>query len=202
MTKELLVCDLDDVIAANAEGFTAWSNREFGTSLAAADYSEDFLSLWQVDINEVERRAAMFHESDAIMSYGHIDAAASSLAVLSEDFRIILATSRRKASELYTRRWIETDYPDMFEDIIFAGIYDNLTAQRRRRHLQTKAEIYAALQPDYVIDDQIKHCQAAVSLNIKAILFGSYSWNQADTLPPGITRCIDWPAVLKYFDER
>lgn len=52
------------------------------------------------------------------------------------------------------------------------------------------------------IDDQLKHCQAAASLGIKAVLLGDYPWNRTEKLPSGVTRCKDWPAVLEYFNER
>lgn len=201
MSKELVACDIDDVIAANAEGFIGWSNHHFGTSLEAAHYTEDFTALWPgIDIAEIERRASLFHESDVVSSYGHIDQAAVTLRALGGRYRFIAATSRRKTNEPYTRAWIEQAYEGIFEDVIFAGIYDEPVG--REHHLRTKADIYRSLQPDYAIDDQLKHCYAAAELGIKTVLFGDYPWNQAEDLPDGISRCKDWAAVEEYFGAK
>lgn len=205
MSKELVVCDIDDVIAANAAGFVAWSNEHFGTTLNPDDYSEDFTQLWPTtDKAEIIRRAQLFHESGAISAYDHIDQAAVTLRALTAHYRFIAATSRRRIGEKYTRAWLEESYDGVFEELLFAGIYDDVapTDDFHGVHLRTKADIYRVLRPDYVIDDQLKHCYAAAEQGIKTILFGNYKWNQVDELPPLITRCDSWLAVGEYLQSR
>lgn len=198
MSKQLIVCDIDDVIAANAEGFIAWCNEQFGTNLSVDDYTEDFKVLWpDADQAEIERRANLFHNSDAVLSYGHIPDGFAVLTALAEKYRIIAATSRRRVGEEYTRTWINQYYKGIFEDIVFAGIFDT---DGHERHLRTKSDIYQTLRPNYVIDDQLKHCMAASELGIQTILFGQYSWTKTESLPSNIAWCPNWKAVKECFD--
>ena len=196
-----MVLDIDDVIATNAEDFTSWSNKQFGTSLVASDYSEDFRVLWPgVDMAEIQRRATLFHESDAMLSYGHVKEGAVSLRGLTGWYRFVAATSRRRASEEVTRAWLEQSYEGIFEDIIFAGIYDGPTGHGR--HLRTKEDIYRKLKPAYVVDDQFKHCLAAANQGINSVLFGDYPWSQGHSLPELMTRCKDWQETKEFFIAR
>jgi hypothetical protein len=201
MTKKLLACDIDDVMAKNAEGFTRWSNEEFGTSLTADDYTEDFTVLWPgIDSAEIERRASLFHETGGVLSYDRIEEAEVSLRALAVSYRLVAVTSRRRVGERHTQLWMNDFYRGLFEDIVFAGIYDEPTASKR--HMRTKAEAYKFLKPGYVIDDQNKHCLAAAEQGIPAILYGQYSWNTEGLTHPLVTRCMDWPAVVRFFDEQ
>ncbi len=201
MSKELVLLDIDDVIAANAEGFIAWSNHEFGTNLKPIDYTEDFTRLWPgIGMDEIQRRANLFHGSDAMLSYGHIEEGATSLQGLTERYRFIAATSRRRVSELITRTWIEQSYAGIFEDVVFAGIYDEPT--RHGHHLRTKADVYRKLKPDYVVDDQAKHCFVAAELGVPTVLFGNYSWTPKDNLPGLVTWCKDWRETREYFEGK
>lgn len=198
MSRELIACDIDDVLALNAQGFVEFSNREFGTSLSSDDYQEHWAEMWQVDLEEVDRRAQVFHESEVVATYKHIKESVVALDGLKDIYRLVAVTSRRSNLKSCTRAWLDTYFNGVFEDIYFAGIFDGPIDGNS--HLKTKADVFRKLRPDYVIDDQIKHCEAAARLDARAVLFGEYPWNEAASLPPGVTRCKDWPAVLRYFD--
>lgn len=61
-------------------------------------------------------------------------------------------------------------------------------------------DVLVEIKADFVVDDQLKHCTAAVEQGIPTILFGNYRWNQAEELPKGVTRCKNWQEVAGYFD--
>jgi hypothetical protein len=60
------------------------------SNLAATDHMEDFTALWPgIDMVEINQRAGLFHESDAMSSYGHINEGAMSLRALTAHYRFI-----------------------------------------------------------------------------------------------------------------
>jgi 5'(3')-deoxyribonucleotidase len=200
MKKATIAIDIDDVLADNAAGFVAFSNEKWGTDLRPEDYDEHWAKVWQVDNEEVERRATALHESGVLNTYRHNDSAMPVLKRLSVNYNLIIVTSRRLQVRADTQAWIHKHYPGIFTDetIHFAGIWDSIDDQSIHR---TKADVVEALGADYLIDDQLKHCQAVAATGRKAILFGDYTWNQADELPDGIIRLKDWAAVEEYFTD-
>lgn len=198
MTRKTIAIDIDDVLADNAAGFVAFSNERWGTTLRPEDYDEHWAMLWQVDHEEVERRATAFHESGILKTYRYIDTALSVLKRLSIDYDLIIVTSRRLQVREDTIAWLHKHYPGIFTDgaIHFAGIWDTIDDRSIHR---TKADVVESLNADYLIDDQLKHCQAVAHAGKKALLFGDYTWNQLDLLPTGMTRTPDWAAVERYF---
>ncbi|MEO8105638.1 MAG: hypothetical protein ABI602_04900 [Candidatus Saccharibacteria bacterium] len=199
--KKVIAVDIDDVLAANAEGFTAFSNEHYGTTLQPADYHEHWAELWKTDLAETERRSAELHDSGIIASYRHDNQALPVLAGLHQGYSLIIITSRRSSVEKLTRQWVRKHYGELFDDIKFAGIFE--TPFESDVFTRTKADLFSSNQVSYVIDDQLKHCLAGAELGIEAILFGDYPWNSSvTTLPENVTRCRDWPAVKEYFDAR
>lgn len=201
MTRRTIAIDIDDVLADNAAGFVAFSNKTWGTTLRPEDYDEHWAMLWQVDHAEVERRANAFHESGVLKTYHYVDSALPTLKRLSVDYNLIIVTSRRLQVREDTIAWIHTHYPGIFSDdaIHFAGIWDTIDDNSIHR---TKADVVESLNADYLIDDQLKHCQAVAAAGRKALLFGDYTWNQLDSLPVGVTRTHDWLAVEQYFYDK
>lgn len=198
--KPIIAIDIDDVIAANAPAFIEFSNQKFGTNLRTEDYHEHWIELWNVDLAEVKRRADLYHEVGHVSTYGVISGAKEALGRLRERFRLVLITSRRKSVEKITKEWIDKHFQGLFEDIVFAGFFDkNLDVSTLKL---TKADIAKGLNAKYLIDDQLKHIEAAAAAGIECVLFGEYKWNRKADLPKGVTRVLDWKGVADYFDKR
>lgn len=197
MTKPIIAIDIDDVLADYAAGFVAFSNARWGTNLTVDDYDEHWAKLWQVDIDEIARRADILHDERMIAGIAHREEALPVLEKLSDKYKLIIITSRRIQGKDDTIQWITKHYP-MFDvkDINFAGFWDTITHEAIHK---TKGELAAGLGVAYVIDDQLKHCKSAAELGISALLFGNYGWNKADSLPEGVTRVASWRDVGEYF---
>lgn len=193
-----IAIDIDDVLAANAEGFVAFSNERWGTNLTVEDYDEHWSKMWGVDLEETERRSSEFHVSGAVAGYAHHEAAIPVLRQLAGHHELVVVTSRRKSIQAETLEWLQSRYGTLFSEIHFAGIWDIITDHS---HTLTKADVCQAIGADYLIDDQLKHCVAVANVGITALLFGNYQWNQADTLPDNVIRCHDWEAVQEYFQN-
>lgn len=197
--RKIIAFDIDDVLAANAEGFAAFSNAQWGTSMTAADFSEDWMTMWGVSADEMRERSRIFHTSGIVASY---QANAEALPVLKKlciqsDLRVV--TSRQQLIREQTKIWVENHFPGIFTDIHHSGIFDSGEAGA---HITTKADMLRQIGASYLIDDQLKHCTAAAEQGVPAVLFGNYPWNQAEVLPRGVVRCVNWKEVEEYFDEQ
>jgi uncharacterized HAD superfamily protein len=199
VAKPTIAIDVDDVLAANAVGFLAYCNERWGCDLTVDDYSEDWPTMWGIEMDEAMRRADEFHASGAVSGYEHFEEAKEVLSYLSERYRLLVLTSRRQVIAGETLAWIDRYFPDTFDDVHFAGIWDTVAADR---HLMTKSDVCKAIGADYLIDDQTKHCFAAADAGMEALLFGTYAWNRVDILPDNVVRVADWVAVKEYFDGR
>jgi hypothetical protein len=74
--------DIDDVCADNATGFAEFCNKTWGLAMTADDFSEDWCAMWDVDIDEVNRRSEIFHTSDAALNYAPHEGAYDTLLAL------------------------------------------------------------------------------------------------------------------------
>lgn len=199
-TKPIIAVDIDDVLADNAGGFIAFSNKRWGTHLTVDDYDEHWGKMWQLDkAEEIEQRAIEFHASGIIGMYKHVAEAKPVLLKLSHRYKLVIVTSRRSVVTEETHAWLDSYFKDIFADIYFAGFYDN---QRLGFH-HTKAELCKEIGVSYLIDDQLKHCLAAAAIGIETLLFGNYKWNQTDKpLHKGVTRVDDWNEIADYFKAK
>lgn len=198
--KKTIAIDIDGVLAAEAEFIVAYSNAHWQTNLQVADYSENWRSMWGIDQDEAERRAAELHQPGMESSYKLIPGARPVLERLATQYNLIVATSRRHAVAQETVDWLDKNFAELFQDIHFANIWDD---GHEAAHLRTKAELCTKLGADYLVDDQLKHCLAVAACNTPTVLFGDYPWNQYDgALPVDVVRAKDWQAVERFFDEQ
>jgi uncharacterized HAD superfamily protein len=196
-SKPIIAIDVDEVLASNAEGFVEFSNQQWGTNLTVDDYHEHWGELWRVNEEETEKRAVEYHTSGTIQKLKAIAEAKEALENLSKNYSLIVLTSRRAIVERETKEWIEANYPGVFEEVHFAGIWDKV---KKDRMSMTKAGRLKQLKADYFIDDQPRHCFAAAEAGIKTLLFGDYKWNRNLDLPEGVSWVKNWGEVLEYFD--
>lgn len=200
MSKPIIAIDIDDVLAVHAASFVRYSNEKWGTNLRVEDYDEHWATVWKVDMEETERRAVEYHASGVIGQYDHYPEALHTLQQLAQNYRLIVATSRRAVVRPETEAWLTRCFPGVFDEVCFVGIYDGGLGNGGAFQ-KTKLDLLQDKGAEYLIDDQLKHCVAVAEAGLNAVLFGDYSWNQMDALPERIVRCKDWAAVLEYFEK-
>lgn len=198
MDRQIIAIDIDDVLADNAAGFAAFSNKTWGTNLTPEDYDEHWEMVWQVNHGETERRAAVYHELGVFREYEVLGAALPVLRRLSGDYELCIVTSRRVQTRQDTIDWVHEHYPGIFSDetIHFAGIWDSIDDDSIHR---TKREAVESIGAHFLIDDQLKHCQAVAESGRVALLFGDYTWNQSNELSRNVRRVANWADVEAYF---
>jgi uncharacterized HAD superfamily protein len=197
MKKPTIAVDIDDVLAAETEFIIEFSNKHFGHNLTREEYTEHWGDLWGVDLEEVERRAELIHESGNVSSYPLIEDGRAVLEHLKKHYRLVILTSRRDRLRQETLDWLDQHFPGLFDEVQFTGFFDTLNDDR---HLLTKADLLLEMGADYLIDDQLKHCAGAAEAGLNVILFGDRATYRDTDLPANVTRCLDWPAVQEYFD--
>ena len=197
--KKTIAIDIDDVLALTAQEFISYSNNTWGTKLTIEDYHEHWAKLWGVSNQEAQKRSDHFHGSGALDSVRPRSDSLIALRSLKRKYDLVLVTSRRSITQGTTAQWIQLHYPDLFLEIHHADMWNTITDQSN--HV-TKRDVLEQIGAHYLIDDHLKHCKAAAEAGIDAVLFGNYSWNQAEILPPRVVRCVDWQEVLAYFETK
>lgn len=196
MSKKTIAIDIDDVLAAGAEAFIAYSNERWGLRLTLDDYDEQWSEVWKTDFEETQRRALEWHHSGVVGKKRHYPDAGPVLRKLRAHYELVVVTSRRRVLLPETDAWLKQHFPGVFSAVHYAGIWD---VAKKDNHTATKAELCREIGADYLIDDQLKHCFAAADAGINTILYGDYSWNRTDYLPDGVTRCVSWQDVEDFF---
>lgn len=200
MTRKIIAVDIDDVLAAAAEGWISYSNERWGMNLKLHQYDENWREVWGVDDDESSKRQQIIYDSGIQGRFDTKKGAREVLLKLSERYDLVITTSRVKKIHHHTMAWIEEHFSGIFKDIHLTGLYDIMT---EKSYTGTKADLIAKIGADYLIDDQPKHCLAVAEAGVEAILFGDYPWNHdIGELPPRVTHCHDWAAVGDYFDGR
>jgi len=194
-----IAVDIDDVLAANAEGFTKFSNERWGTELAPGDYTEHWAELWKVDFDEVDRRREVIIGEKLFTRHRFFDDAKPVLKKLTKKYKLVIVSSRGRSIQSDTIDWLNKEFKDIFSEIHFAQIWDQPLHVLERLEL-TKTEICREVGADYLIDDQPKHCIAAAGAGITSLLFGDYKWNRTIKLETNMVRTKNWQEVLEYFD--
>lgn len=200
--KKTIAVDIDDVLAANAEGFVKFSNERWGTNLKPDDYSEHWAEVWGVDFEEVNKRREVIVAEKLFTTHRFLEDTKSVLFHLEKSYRLIVVSSRSRSIQADTIAWLNKEFGDVFEEIHFAGIWDKTELHILERLKLTKAEILREIGADYLIDDQPKHCIAAAGAGIKTLLFGDYGWNRNTKLIPNMTRVSNWAEVKEYFNAK
>jgi uncharacterized HAD superfamily protein len=195
MSKPIIAVDIDDVLVPHFQDLADWYNGEYGTSLTLADnHPKDTTNWGTATVEEAVRRVHRFYETDIFMHAQPVSEAKEVLRGLSRNYDLIAITARDTILEKATRDWLSEHFSELIREAHFTPRY-NLEGKNR-----TKAEVCSEVGAAYLIDDDLHNLLGALEVGTKGILFADFPWSQSDTLPDGIVRCKDWPAVLEYFN--
>jgi 5'(3')-deoxyribonucleotidase len=195
-SKQKIAIDVDEVLAANAPSFVAYSNKKWGTNFKVEDYHEHWTELWQTDEKEMDRRVNEMFADGFVKDHKPIKEANEILKELSRQYELHVITSRRKIIEKDTKQWLDKFFPSVFTEIHFAGIWDKSVQNRMQ---MTKSDLLRSMNIKYFIDDQPRHCFAAAEAGIKTLLFGDYPWNKDIDKPKNVFWVKNWQEVGEYF---
>ncbi len=195
----IIAVDIDEVLAANAPSFIAYTNEQWGMNLTVDDYHEHWSELWKTDHEETMRRAKQYNFSGVLESMRHFEDAKAVLSALAQRYKLVIITARRKELASLTDEWITRHYAGLFSEIHHAQIWDS---DHPDASTLTKADLCREVGAAYLIDDQSKHCNAAQQVGVQSILFGDYTWSRTAETAEGVVRCANWDTVLDYFNDQ
>jgi 5'(3')-deoxyribonucleotidase len=127
MTKQTIAVDIDDVLAANAKAFIDYTNQKWATNLTVDDYDEHWAEVWKTDLEETRRRADEMHDLGIFGKHEHFSDAKPVLEALAKRYNLVVVTARRKTIQHETLAWLEKNFPGVFSNVHFAGIWDEIT---------------------------------------------------------------------------
>lgn len=197
MSRKLIAIDIDDTITESRNAVRKVVNDRMKVNLpieaydAPGDYwgyyervwaSHDLHGIDALDIYDV------LHKDQSMVPL--LPGAEFAIHELLNSYDIVLITSRDAMWEEYTRRWLSEHFSDVAPDIYFCRSH-------REDGADTKGQIANRLGAEWLIDDNVEHCQSALDAGVTPILFGSYGWHHKK--PAAMLNLQDWPAVLKYF---
>jgi 5'(3')-deoxyribonucleotidase len=151
MTRKIIAVDVDDVLAASAEGWIEYTNQRWGMDLKLHEYDENWRDVWGVDHAEGIERAHAIYESGIQGNFDVKEGAREVLLELSERFDLVITTSRVLKIHDQTMSWLEKYFGGIFKDVHLAGFYETITQESFHG---TKADLIAKIGADYLIDDQ------------------------------------------------
>jgi uncharacterized HAD superfamily protein len=196
-SKPIIAVDIDDVLVPHVEDLIAWHNREYGTRMTLDQYHSRNPKDWGSDtIEEAIKRVQRFFTTPEFLDARPIDDAAQVLGHLSENYILIVITSRDNIIEDVTNDWLNRHFPEIFKAAHFTARF-NLEGKSGK-----KSVVALDAKAKYLIDDTLENVIEGAEAGLKILLFGNYPWNHADELPPGVTRVKNWQEVLEYFDGK
>jgi len=195
MKKEVIAVDIDNVLAQHAKALMSFYNSVAGTALTELDYTEDWLFVGE-KMEDIKSMGSQFVASGVHAKMEVIPGALEALKYLKQKYQLVIVTARNKAVNDMTLDWVGMHFPDIFDDICFAKIWEE------EGQKITKATLCSQAGASFLIDDSLVQCELVAKAGIQSILFGNYPWNKHEgELPKKMKRCSDWPEVLEYLNR-
>lgn len=194
MTKDVLACDVDEVLFPLLDNFLEDYNQANSTDIAAHEFmTYDFDKPLGLSVPETIDTLYKYLHTD----HSHIEpleGVEDALGRLSRNFELEIVTARHPQFEIATLHWLQDKLPVKFRSIKLIG-YAAIMEKP-----VTKAEICHEIGAVALIDDSVEHVTTCAENGVEGVLFGNYSWNQTDKLPQGVTRCESWQLVAEHFN--
>ena len=198
MKKPTIAVDVDEVLSPLHELVILHHNLTYGTMLTPYDASGKYYLHEFTGDQEAEAIAKLdsYFQTDKSYQDGPINGSLAALKRLSQNYKLVIVTSRQDKFAAHTRQWLETHFPKLFAEVHFTAYVTNQGVKVQ------KSVICQQLGAEWLIDDNVGYVSECAAAGIHGILFGDYPWNRAKTLADNVTRCKDWKAVLEYFDAQ
>lgn len=194
MSKEIIACDVDEVLFPFLENFLGFYNREKGTTFTPKDFGEyHFHGPLGMSVKDTVDMVNFFTSQRDHSNAELLDGAEDAIERLSGKYELEVVTARHPKFEVQTWQWLQDRLPDKFRAIKAIGY---VGSQGTRI---TKAQVCLEIGANTLIDDSADHISECVEAGVAGILFGDYPWNSNANLKEGSVRCKDWPAVAEYF---
>ncbi|KAI0706061.1 hypothetical protein BC835DRAFT_1311935 [Cytidiella melzeri] len=182
--KPLVAVDLDDVLSQTNSSVLQWHNTAYGTNLDPS--SIYYYYYWKNPgwgtPEETFRKVEEYYATDSLEKALPIPGALEGLAKLKElGYRLVIVTARQRRELHRSARWVETHYPNIFDDMICTGQSQETLGDANQFVTKlSKADICAKLGAKFLVDDSLENSLkcATHSTPTPVLLFGKNEWNQ------------------------
>jgi uncharacterized HAD superfamily protein len=186
--------DLDEVLAATADGLLKFSNPKYELSLTKDKiFSHSLGEVWGCSLEEETKRWHEFYEDISFDEIIPLPGAVEGIEELNKRNKLIVITGRENRLIEKTNEWIEKFFPNKFSQICFAEHF--VIAEGRK----TKAEICDELGVDILIEDIIDYAASCANDSRKVLLFDR-PWNQINDLPKNVHRVYSWKEIVDFIN--
>lgn len=192
MKKETIAVDIDDVLVETAPAIIEMMNTTYGMHMGLDDFYSPDPKAWGADTyKEAMRRVNSVVEREEYLRLPPLEEAAVVLSGLKKTYDLAIITARLSVIEESTKHWLAEHFPNLFDHVRFISQFD----PNHEQPLFTKAQICQEISARYLIDDNLSHILEASKVGTEGLLFGSYPWNRAETLPANVQRVHSWAEV-------
>lgn len=196
--KPVIAVDVDEVLLPLHRHFLDHHNAVYGTDFVYPDPLGRYLlqEFTGEDGAVVIEKLQKFYASGETRHLQPLPGAVKAIKRLSKRYDLVIISNQQQFQGEYTKVVLREQFDEIFREVYF-------TASPIPGHRpELKSELCKRVGARYLIDDALKNALHCAAEGIEVILFGDYYWNRHESLPGGIARCRDWPAVLEYFDGR
>lgn len=199
MKKSTIAIDIDDTLFDHFKDLTTWYNKKYSTAIELADNhpkSDAELERWKADsIEQAVRRVHEFYDTRQYREAEPYSGALEVLPRIATMFKLVVVTARdMDVLEEFTQEWLKRHFNGLFSSVHFTAQY-SLSGKSR-----TKLDVCRELGATLLIDDSLENCLQMVNDDRKALLFGTYPWNEVLELPSGVMRVRDWYEIERYLN--
>lgn len=192
--RTTVAVDVDDVLVPHGDVLIDHLNGKFRTEADIQGFFslDELMEAYGRSRQEIKDKIHDFLESEEFARMEPAEESIRAIEKLKRYYELTIVTARPGIAHNMTREWLEQHFPETFQSINFTNLdYEWGTLKK-----VSKRNVCEALAADYLVDDSLKHIAEVAECGMKGILFGSYHWNQADTLPPGCVRAENWDEVI------
>jgi uncharacterized HAD superfamily protein len=190
MSRPALALDIDDVMAGFMPAIRAHFAQQ-GIALPPPNQQAMYHFHEYVGWTSQETNEFVY---EFLAERGHqiapVPGSVEGIPRLAEEWELYAVTSRAARLEEPTRQWLELSYGPVFRDVLLGSYYEGERTE--------KSELCRRIGAERLIDDNLLYATEAAADGIAVTLFDDgYGWNQAPTLPPGVTRARGWAELVR-----
>ncbi len=166
-----IAIDLDEVLVPFLRPLAKFHGRALPTS---ERHPYVFREVFDCTQEESARMVLAYYQSPEFLYERPIIGSQRAMHQLRGQFdKMYVLTGRQDAAREQTERWIETHFPDVFDDVILTNSYT--------KHEVSKVDMCRALSIGCIIDDNGDVCEAAIDAGARARHF--IGWIDGVTYP-------------------
>jgi len=125
MSKKILAVDIDEVLSSLLSEIIRWHNEKYKSAYKVDDFfSYDYWNVWGGTRQQAIEKVDNFAKSGGFAKLPVIEGSQEAIKKLKNKYKIFSVTSRRNDFKDDTYKWIERNFPDCFEEVLFGNHYD------------------------------------------------------------------------------